>query len=84
MKDLSECICGSKNVYVIDSRHKLGSIYRRKKCADCGRKFSTYEVDSDTFMCYRKFLSEFSRVKVGIDTIKTFSDEIYKNMTNQK
>lgn len=37
--------CGFENSQVIDSRptDDLGSIRRRRKCVDCGHRFTTYE-----------------------------------------
>lgn len=37
--------CGSENNYVTDSRYRpeLRSIYRRRKCADCGKRYKTRE-----------------------------------------
>lgn len=69
MKDISKCICGSQNIYTTDSRKIRGSIRRRKKCADCGRAFVTYEVEADTYENYLKFVNSFSGVKMCVDLI---------------
>lgn len=37
--------CGSEQIFVVNSRPsvKLGQIWRRRKCEDCGGVFTTYE-----------------------------------------
>lgn len=44
-------VCGSTSTMVIDSRpNELGdAVRRRRKCASCGHRFSTYEVNSEVF-----------------------------------
>lgn len=38
------CIaCGSRNLYVTDTRARDNSVYRSRKCEDCGSKFATVE-----------------------------------------
>ena len=69
MKDVSKCTCGSQNIYCIDSRKVDGSIRRRKECKDCGRRFTTYEVEDETFVNYLKFLNSISGIKVCVDFI---------------
>jgi transcriptional regulator NrdR family protein len=41
--------CGSQNVYVTDSRQVSNGkrIRRRRKCADCGHRFSSLEFALD-------------------------------------
>lgn len=44
--------CHSNNVYAIDSRSRgTNATRRRRKCLDCGKRFSTIEVilDSEYF-----------------------------------
>lgn len=38
------CTCGYESG-VIDSRPRLGTVYRRRKCGNCGRRWTTHEVD---------------------------------------
>ena len=37
--------CLSENFIVINSRHKGGTVYRRRSCNNCGNRFTTYEID---------------------------------------
>ena len=43
-------ICESENIRVTNVRTREGKIYRRRKCLDCGEKFTTYEVDTAMLM----------------------------------
>lgn len=45
-KDLKCPSCGSADSHVLDSRHveEGNSIRRRRECAGCGRRFTTYEA----------------------------------------
>ena len=45
--------CSLENVYVVDTRQTFNNqIIRRRKCADCGIRFTTYEyiVDSKSVL----------------------------------
>ena len=48
--------CKSHNIYVKDSRHRDGFIYRRRVCNDCGKEFKTHEriIDEDCQNCTAK------------------------------
>lgn len=37
--------CGSPITCIVNSRHKNGTIRRRRECEVCGNRFSTYEVN---------------------------------------
>lgn len=39
--------CGSGNGYVMDSRRAGGTVKRRRRCLDCGHRYSTMEVDAE-------------------------------------
>lgn len=39
--------CGHDVVSCIDSRPRNGTIYRRRKCMECGHRFSTLEISLD-------------------------------------
>lgn len=41
-------VCGGQLI-VIDSRPTEDSIHRRRKCVECGYRFSTIEVDADLY-----------------------------------
>tara|TARA_R110000868_G_scaffold88938_4_gene247818 strand:+ start:587 stop:847 length:261 start_codon:yes stop_codon:yes gene_type:complete len=49
-------VCGSLTSIVTDSRPKDTFIHRRRKCFDCGEKFSTQEkmIDDKPFSEYEK------------------------------
>lgn len=36
--------CGKRQSYVIDSRVRIDTIYRRRECVTCDSRFSTYEI----------------------------------------
>jgi len=41
--------CHSNNIYTIDTRSRgANAIRRRRKCLDCGARFSTIEVITDS------------------------------------
>jgi transcriptional regulator NrdR family protein len=45
--------CNNKKSSVTNSRlSKLGNIRRRRECAKCGERFTTYELDILDFMIY--------------------------------
>ena len=39
--------CGSDNLTVCDTRKRNNVIWRRRRCLDCGEKFSTTEIMAD-------------------------------------
>lgn len=43
--------CKSEDLYVVDSRNQKGCdyLYRRRECAICGHRFTTVEIDNDTY-----------------------------------
>ena len=44
MKDIRDCPhCGSHCGYVQDTRPRDGYIYRRRKCPECGKRWTTRE-----------------------------------------
>jgi transcriptional regulator NrdR family protein len=56
--------CGSTNVSVVDSRPKENHIWRRRKCLECGEKYTTYEVDA-------KLFEKIKAKAEAIDTLKS-------------
>lgn len=45
--------CGHDVVSCIDSRPKNGTIYRRRKCLQCGYRFSSVEVSLEALEGYK-------------------------------
>ena len=41
--------CGGGNVFVLDSRAKEDTVRRRRKCSDCGTRFSTVEIPAEEY-----------------------------------
>ena len=41
-------VCGGKELAVKDSRPSLNAVRRRRRCLDCGAKFTTFEIMSPT------------------------------------
>lgn len=56
--------CGGVNLYVVDSRPVKFGYRRRRECADCGLRTTTYEVPEENYLamkdCY-KILSDIQR-----------------------
>ena len=73
MIDITTCPkCRSYNVFVVDSRKNYGKIWRRKKCSDCGFRYSTYEVSAKDLERTEKILKLMSEVQ----SISSIFDEI--------
>lgn len=79
MTDITLCRkCGSENLYVMDSRKDGGRIRRRKKCSDCGHRFTTYEINASEFFKIERSLqliSELQSVGSIFDEIKALSEK---------
>ena len=48
--------CGGNNLYVVDCRDRAKistGIYRRRECADCGERVSTYEVTKAEYIALK-------------------------------
>lgn len=55
--------CGSENVSVVDTRSSGEWIRRRRACADCGKRWTTFEVpagDIELMMKIRELVRETS------------------------
>lgn len=50
--------CESISTYVYDSRIFDTYIYRRRKCADCGCKFSGYEICAADFKKVKELMAK--------------------------
>jgi transcriptional regulator NrdR family protein len=46
--------CKSKNVYIHDSRQSDESTRRRRWCAECGHRFSTFEISLEELQRLKK------------------------------
>ena len=47
--------CGSPSTYVLETRQTAsGSMRRRRECAECHHKFTTYEVNQKQWMVLTK------------------------------
>jgi len=56
--------CGKTNCAVKDSRAgKAGTVRRRRLCASCGHRFTTYEWESNELSGLREMLSKFEAVQ---------------------
>ena len=54
--------CGSKKFETVDSRGNSCSIRRRKKCINCGERFTTYEIDENDFAYFQNFENERNKI----------------------
>ena len=79
MKDITICSkCGSINLYVCDSRKDCGRIRRRKKCKDCGYRFTTYEIPASEFAKIDrslKLIAELQSIGSIFDEIRAISEK---------
>lgn len=69
--------CNSYNLSCISSRPTGQKIRRRKKCLDCGYRFTTYEISSreyDVLKRYKELLKDL-QAKVGELLAKTEYEE---------
>ena len=56
--------CFSDKVYVKDTRQRGAMLWRRRECAECGYRYTTYEVFADRY----KRLEKMSSILEGIFT----------------
>jgi len=65
--NIKTCICGNETE-VFDSRLRGdGSVWRRRKCASCGKRFTTFEVSEYDFKKMRDFSRRYEKIKKIID-----------------
>ena len=41
--------CGCSDTRIVDSRKREDSVFRRRKCIECGKRFNTIEIDYDLY-----------------------------------
>lgn len=46
--------CGSDQLTVVDTRRKNGTVWRRRGCLCCSKRFNTVEVSEEAFAQLRK------------------------------
>ena len=64
--------CGGTNLYVVDSRPANNGIgfKRRRECADCGKRITTYEVTQEEYSMIVKSKKFLEKVKEMLDIYK--------------
>lgn len=62
--------CGSGQIAVVDSRPRGNTIWRRRKCLECEKKYTTYEVLSDTYTNILEMLSLVDNLEKIIKAVK--------------
>jgi transcriptional repressor NrdR len=68
-----QCLkCKSHESYVIDSRPREATVYRRRRCEECGYRWSTTEVPQDQ---YEKF-GQVAKALRSLDRIRDHIDKI--------
>ena len=68
--------CGEEDTKVIDSRSIEGRKKRRRMCAQCGKRFTTFEtVERPMLMVAKR--------DVDIDTVNDLVDEIESELANE-
>ena len=55
--------CGCSDTRIVDSRKREDSVFRRRECIECGKRFNTIEIDYDLYKHYEKL----SRLSNGDD-----------------
>lgn len=69
--------CGGNNLYVVDSRpgwSRIGS-RRRRECADCGHRVTTYEVTQKEYDLILKSKKMLMKVKQMLDIYENDEDK---------
>lgn len=61
--------CGS-NSYVVDSRHFIDTVKRRRECSKCGQRYTTYEVDEEHYKGINNYSQLTTAVANFVDKIK--------------
>ena len=46
--------CGCSDTRIVDSRKRGDSVFRRRECIECGKRFNTIEIDYDLYKHYEK------------------------------
>jgi transcriptional regulator NrdR family protein len=49
-------VCGNKGLVIDTSPAENNTIYRRRKCPNCGRRWTTYEIDAEELRTLRQDL----------------------------
>ena len=44
--------CGCSDTRIVDSRKREDSVFRRRECIECGKRFNTIEIDYDLYKHY--------------------------------
>lgn len=69
--------CGGKTV-VFDSRPRDGTIWRRRKCTDCGYRYSSYEMPLTEKARYEKAEAIYDRTKKAIEKAQKAMKNVIK------
>lgn len=55
--------CGSEQVSVIDSRRKEGTVWRRRCCLCCQKRFNTVEISEERLQAMEKTEELMAKIK---------------------
>lgn len=69
--------CGSCQIGVLYNRSQEDSIYRRRKCFDCGQRFNTIEIDVDVYEKLMDKPPKDTKAKVN-EAIENMKRQLYK------
>ena len=58
--------CGCSDTRIVDSRKREDSVFRRRECIECGKRFNTIEIDYDLYKQKKKL----SRLSNGGDEFR--------------
>lgn len=74
------CKCGSHHSNVRDSRPmNLGHTRRRRVCASCGNKFTTYEVSEKDYKLIHDYTVELSKFKERAKQMRIVIDRLLED-----
>lgn len=69
--------CGSENIGVHDTRSQEDNIWRRRKCFECGHRFSTIEIDFDVYEKLMDKPPKDTKAKVN-EAVENMKRQLYK------
>lgn len=73
--------CGSLNTGVVDSREEAYAyVRRRRKCNNCGSRWTTYEVTEEVYMTLRNFSKALSKIEQARREIASAEDAIRETL----
>lgn len=73
--------CNALGLTCKDSRPNGETIRRRRRCLNCGYRFTTYEISAED---YRKLKGEVEGTEALITDMLSYLDEFYKKVSERQ